>query len=132
MNDRASSSKRSGLIIDFRIKDDMCNFFDDDTQCLPNAEFQEYISSKFIVMLQNKRRFLTDKYDGPPISEESVLTWIDFPKIQTKTVLSVKETHISHHDSLFGMFGVLTQKKDKAFTLEISQTILKDTNAFTR
>ena len=80
----------------------------------------------FIVMLQNQRRFLSDKYDGPPISAESVMRWIDFPKIQTKTVLSVKETHISHHDSLFGMFGKLTQKEDKAFNIEMSQTILKD------
>ena len=75
---------------------------------------------------------MTDKYDESPISAESVLRWIDFPKIQTKTVLSVKETHISHHDSLVGMFGVLTLKEDKAFTVEMTDTILKDRNVFTR
>ena len=50
MNDRTSALS-SFLEIDFTIKDDMCDFVDDNIECQPNTEFQEYITSKFVVVL---------------------------------------------------------------------------------
>ena len=120
------------MVIDLRVKEEMCEFLKDSTECQPNAEFHEFFTSKTLIMYHNQRRFVSDKYDGPPISTESLFEWIEFSKIQTSSYFSVKETLITHNDSLLGNYGALTRNENKAFTIEESSTVLKDFNPYTR
>ena len=65
----------------FGIKDEHCRNGEYDTQCVTTREFDQRISNISILTLTNQRRFVSEKYDGTPIVEESIITWYEFPRL---------------------------------------------------
>ena len=56
------------------------NDLDEAMVCEPGNQYWYDLSSKWLTVLKNEHRFLSDNYHAKtPILKESVLTWMQFP-----------------------------------------------------
>ena len=81
---------------------DLCTLDNHETECVPHKGYKKQMLGKYAMILNNQRRFVSDKYDGDsPIVKESVITWIDFPLEPTIRIYNVQETNVEREDNIF-------------------------------
>ena len=116
LND-AAASEYSGLDIEMNIPEYQCeNDLDEALICDPGTEYWYDLSEKWITVLMNERRFLSDNYSAKtPVLKESVLSWMRFPHRALEKEYKVKETALFREDSLFMAVNGITQIEDEAF-----------------
>ena len=75
MND-ISSPENYRLSIYFDIPEELCQYNEDDhvdLQCTPDVKYDIALDSKWIAILNNQKRFVSDKYDGKHIVKETTV-----------------------------------------------------------
>ena len=106
----------------FNVPEEQCeNKYDDekDLECKTNVTYSRALQDKYVVLLQNQRRFQADLYSGEsPIIEESYLSWVTFSDTNQLEAFQIREQELSRDDNLaFALHG-LTDNEDKAFQVK--------------
>ena len=92
------------LGIRFSIPERFCEYDEEDEQdleCTPSVKYNLQLTNKYVVLLQNRLRFDSDLYEAEsPVIQESYLSWVEFPRMNTQQFMTIKETELQHDDDL--------------------------------
>ena len=68
-------------------------------ECKSPEEISKFLTSKYILMVQNQRKFIQHRFDGNRVTEESNLRWfLVNPRARTDFVLKMQRTGIGMND----------------------------------
>ena len=81
LHNDAAAAESSSLRLDFYIPEHLCeNDINEALLCEPAIDYWYGLSGKWMAVLMNEHRFLSDNYSAKtPILKESVLSWMSFP-----------------------------------------------------
>lgn len=86
--------------------------------CKSDAEIEEWMQSKYFVILTNQKKFITHLFEDESIEKSSKIKWYKLdPKRRVDYVHQIKRTSFELHDDTLDL-GTLNAQIDNGFFIE--------------